>query len=524
MKMDWWTNGIGVNFRLRPIGFALALTYAMTYWASREVSFDQFYLPAGVRVAALLLCPRRLWPYLLLGEYCYFAWLRYPLIAKYGVAWAVLGSAFLMPAVMLVIHLHRKVLEQKADIWLICIAAASTISTTALNVGLSFLLWPAPPVHGFGANVIRFLVGDFIGILTLAPLALLWLNRRGESTRTLSSPVPTIACFLMMLALGGAALWLPGPSSMQTNLLLIMALPAVALTCIHGWRGAAISVPLWSVAARLSMPASGMADSFDPLTFSTQQSIAVVSIALLAVGSCLSYYYRQHRDHKQTGERATSLARSAHIANEMDLRSRALDIRKLGDGLDHSLSDLADWLKAKGHEDLANSLLSVITVHSRKFREQITMVYPTSLEHVGLYLALQIGGINEAWKTTDRLTLHRLDGDPCQLSVGLQLATYRSIAEAVSLLLKYERGQIQVRARCGIFHGNRGILVTASLMDSHHPLSADTKDLALLRLAGRTLGYNGTIQCRRNRIRMVLVEPADDEGWLQQPGISRDAA
>ncbi|WP_313344218.1 MASE1 domain-containing protein [Stenotrophomonas sp.] len=523
MQMDWWTNGVGVNFRLRPVGLALAVLYAAAYWASREVSFDQFYLPAGVRVAALLLCPPRLWPYLLLGEYCYFAWLRYPLVVKYGATWAVLGSAFLMPAVMLIVHLHRKVLEDKADIWLICIAASSTVSTTALNVGLSFLLWPSPPAHGFGVNLIRFLVGDFIGILTLAPLALLWVNRRRDSTKTLDSTAPTIICFALMFVLGGTTLWLPGPSSSQTDLLLLMALPAVALTCIHGWRGAAISIPLWSIVARLNMPASGMADAFDPVSFSIQQSIAVVGIALLAVGSCLSYYYRQHRAHAQNGERATSLARSAHIANEMDLRSRALDIRKLGDGLDHSLSDLADWLKIKGHDDLATSLLRVVTVHSRKFREQVTMVYPTSLEHVGLYLALQIGGIHEAWKSTDRLALHRLGGDPCQLSVGLQLATYRSIAEAVSLLLQYEPGQIQVRARCGTFQREKGILVSVALLDSHHRLSATSMTQAIERLTGRTLGYNGTVQCRRNRIRMVLLEPADDEAWMQ-PSISRGAA
>ncbi|WP_422505865.1 MASE1 domain-containing protein [Stenotrophomonas sp. GZD-301] len=516
MRMERWKDARQLSFRIYPYGLAIALIYALAYWAAREASVDQFFLPAGIRIAALLICPYRYWLYLLFGEYCYFAYARYPMVEKYGMEWVVLGSALLMPAVMLIVHLHRKLMSSETDIWLISVAAASTAAVTSLNLGLSHVLWSTPPVTALDAKLTRFLVGDFIGILTIAPLALLWSKRHTDSAVTKGHVLPTSACLILMIMLGVLAHLIPADSpATKTDLLLLMALPAVALTCMHGWRGAAISVPLWSLIVRLTMPSTGVAESFDPAAFSVQQNLAVVGIALLAVGSCLSYYYRRYRSTDQDGRNAISLARNTHIAAEMDLRTRALDIRKLGDGLEHSLDDLSDWLDAQGHQDLASSLRRVSAVHSRKFREQVTMVYPTSLEHVGLYLALQTGGIHEAWKDTDRLMLHRLGGDPCQLSIGLQLATYRTIAEAVSLLLQHEPGQIHISARCGRFRRDRGILVAVALLDTRRHLSDGTMTLALERLTGRTLAYGGTVQCRRNRIRILLLEPRPDAETAQ---------
>jgi len=101
LRLNWWTNGIRLDVRIRPAGLALAALYALACWATRQISLDQFYLPAGIRVAALLLCPPRLWGYLILGEYAYFAQMRYPMIDRYGLPWVVqrgdLGGRQLRP-------------------------------------------------------------------------------------------------------------------------------------------------------------------------------------------------------------------------------------------------------------------------------------------------------------------------------------------------------------------------------------------------------------------------------------------
>ena len=108
-------------------------------------------------------------------------------------------------------------------------------------------------------------------------------------------------------------------------------------------------------------------------------------------------------------------------------------VRRLDAGLDPAAcSELADWLKAQGHHAVASSLLHTSNVHSRLFREQTSMVYPSGLEHLGLYVALQAGGIRESWKLTERVLRPDLKGDPCNLSVELQLAAYRTLIDAVS--------------------------------------------------------------------------------------------
>ncbi|MCF7749831.1 hypothetical protein KQ945_03650, partial [Bacillus subtilis subsp. subtilis] len=243
-------------------------------------------------------------------------------------------------------------------------------------------------------------------------------------------------------------------------------------------------------------------------TFTTQMVMAIAGVALLLFGARITHYYHRYRIRDDGERNAIKLARNSHIASENGLRERALHLRKLGDGIDVSLKEVVNWLKLQGHHEIASGLLNTATVHSRLFRAQASMVYPTTLDQLGLYVALQTGGVREAWELSNRVTRPRLEGDPCMLSIGLQLAAYRAITEAVSLLLEHECGQVMVRARCGTLGNQRGIVVVVALLDSAHPLSGTTRALVDEHLAGLPLAYGGLVQCRRNRLRLLLAEPA----------------
>lgn len=511
VRLNWWNEGLQLKLRIHPAGLVLAVFYAIACWATRQLSLDQFYLPAGIRVAAVLLCPPRFWPYLLLGEYAYFAQMRYPMIEKYGMAWAVLASASLMPAVMLITHGCRKVLANSVNARLLAIALLSSVLITLLNVSLSQLLWPTPPadsVLAFLSRAVRFSVGDFIAILTVAPLALLWARRNVEQGWKTIFTGPTAVALSVMTLLGVTATLIPSEASaLRTSLQLLMGLPAIALTCLHGWRGAAVGVPALNLIIGLTTP-KPYAAAFDASAFTTQQIMAITGVALLLLGSRISHYHRRYQLREVGEKNAINLARSSHMASESDLRERAIHLRKLGDGIDLSLSEVINWLNSHGHSAIANSLTHTANVHSRLFREQASMVYPTALEQLGLYVALQAGGVRAAWVNTHRVAEPRLAGDPCRLSLDLQLAAYRTLIDAVSLLLKSEPGQVIVRARCIGLKRQRGIVMTASLLDRHRALSDATTRLVRDRLAGRTLAFGGSVRCRQNRIIMVLVESA----------------
>lgn len=504
--MQWWKDGLLVRIRVSPEGLVLALVYAVACWGARKLSLDQFFLPAGVRVAALLLCPPRLWPYLLIGEYAYFAHLRIPLISKYNLTWVILASVFLMPAVMLIVRLHRKLLARTTILGVISIAVCAATVISLLNLGISYLLWEPLQNASFITNVLRYALGDFTGILILAPLALLWI-RRAEEQWTPRSVAAVAGALAAMLVVGLQATPVPAsitaPGSLQ--LLLILPIPAIALTCLLGWRGAAIGVAAVNMILGVSTPADHPT-AFDPATFATQQAMAIASIALLLLGARITHFQNQHRLREEDGRAALQLARNSHLASEMDLRERAAHLRQLGDGMDLSLNEMVNWLHAQGHHAVADSLRHTSEVHSRLFRAQASMIYPAALERLGLYVALQAGGVREAWGNTLRINQPWLMGDPCALSPGLQLAAYRSIVEAVSILLGNESGQLTVRARCGRLGRQQGILLVAAMLDPRRRLSQATMIMATDQLAGRVLAYRGTIQCQGNRVRICLIE------------------
>lgn len=508
--MQWWKDGLLVRIRVSPEGLALALIYALACWGARKLSLDQFFLPAGVRVAALLLCPPRLWPYLLIGEYAYFAHLRIPLISKYNLTWVILASVFLMPAVMLIVRLHRKLLARTTILGVISIAVCAATVISLLNLGISYLLWE--PLHNatFLTNVLRYALGDFTGILILAPLALLWI-RRVEEKWTARSVAATAGALGAMLVIGLQATPVPAsitaPGSLQ--LLLILPIPAIALTCLLGWRGAAIGVAAMNMILGLSTPSDHPA-SFDAATFATQQAMAIASVALLLLGGRITHFQNQHRLREEDGRAALQLARNSHLASEMDLRERAAHLRQLGDGMDLSLNEMVNWLHAQGHHAVADSLRHTSEVHSRLFRAQASMIYPAALERLGLYVALQAGGVREAWNATHRIGQPRLIGDPCKLGVGLQLAAYRLVVDAVSLLLKCESGQVSVRIRCGDFIRRPGVFICVALVDRHTSLGQPAKALACEQLLGRVRAHDGHMDMTGNRLRIILMEVQGD--------------
>ncbi len=498
-----WATGLQSRLLDFPEGLLVAALYAAACWSAWHVSLDQFFLPAGVRVAALLVCRREMWPYLLLGEYAYFAHLRMPMVDTHGLAWVIIASAYLLPLVALIVHLSRRIESWRSDTGLLRIAALAAATASLGNMTLVHIFWTTPTQGGFAMITARYAMGDYIGILTLAPLALLFIERGSIEWSAWRSSATAYAAVTLLVLGSMSAFSLPLE---RATLQLLMAVPVIAFTCLHGWSGAALGVPLMNFFIHIGTSSTGLPESFDADAFKVQLITAISGTALLALGSRITYHYHQCLQHAKASRQAISNARASHLAGERELRERALDLRRISEGLDVSLSDTVEWLRARGYDEMASSLLNVAAVHSRKFREQTSMVYPTTLEHVGLYLALQVGGIGDTWSETLRLAQPHLAGDPCKLSQDLQLTAYRALAEAVSLLLEHERGQLKIRARCGRLCRTSGIVVSVGTVDPRYQIARTTATMAIGRLSGWTQSYGGIVQCRRNRIRMFFAE------------------
>ncbi|MFL9583957.1 MASE1 domain-containing protein [Stenotrophomonas sp. AB1(2024)] len=507
MAHDGLIKRLQAGISTLPAGLLVATLYAIACWATRQISLDQFFLPSGVRVAVLLASPMRMWPYLLLGEYAYFAELRLPLVGTYGLNWVLLSSVYQFPVVALIVYLHRRAIPGRTDAWLLTIAAAAALAIGVGNLALMRILWPSPLPGDVAVVAARFVIGHYMAIITVAPLAALLTRRIAPSGWSAWLYPPSAACLVVMLMTGyGIALLPAGHSDERAGLQLLMAAPVILLTCIHGWRGAAVGVPLMNLIVHFTTPVTGLPGSFDAATFRAQQGLALVSTSLIALGSITSHYRRRLNISLQDRSQAMRLAKSSFLASEKDLRARAQRMRHIVDHIDFALNQTVEWLQEQGHKQFASSVLKAISISSRNFREQASLVYPIPLEQVGLYLALQGCGISEAWHKTGRVSCEHFSGDPCLLSTGLQLAAYRAITEAVSLLLEHESGQLQIRARCGRRPHLQGIVMTVKVLNLPTGLAPRTAEIAIQNLTARANTYGGRLQCHRNTIRLLLVE------------------
>lgn len=181
---------------------------------------------------------------------------------------------------------------------------------------------------------------------------------------------------------------------------------------------------------------------------------------------------------------------------------------RIGDDINAAALSTAEWLSRRGHAAPASDILRHHQMHSRLLREQLSMVYPVGLEHAGLHVAVRAGGIADVWAMSARVTQPRLIGNPCRMSLGLQLAAYRTLVDAVALLLEHERGSLQVPTRCGRHAGRHVIVLSVALLDPRRQLGTASIEHAYAMLSARALAYAGQVRCRARRVSVMLLEPA----------------
>lgn len=507
MRLNWLEREFQLRIRLG--GLLLMLAYATAFCVARQkISVDQWMLSAGLRVGVLLLFAPRYWPYLIAGEYAAFAYMRYPLIDKFGLPWAVISSAVLMPAAALIVHRHRRLIASGNPYGLISMAALCAAGITALNLGLAWLLMPTRHSAVSWDGAVTYLLGDYLGILICAPLVMLWKHRHLAIQFSRQWRLDVALALVLIVALGVYATQFPDTDvAARNSLRILMLLPVIVLTCLHGWQGATVGVAVLNLVVGFTIERPHPLGSRDLNAMVAQETLAMAGTALLLLGSTISHFYYKFMHHDRIERSALSLAQVNLLASERKFRESAARITMLGDEMDDAFRKTAQWLRERGHNAAATDMLRSSAKQVHLFREQLSLIYPSGIEHYGLYLVLQSSGIADVWEQSDRLASPHLTGNPCRLSLGIQLAAYRSICDAVAILLEHESGIVKFRARCGRKGPHRGIVINVFLLDRARTLSPQTAARAMDSLTVRALAYGGTVACRRNHIRLLLAEP-----------------
>lgn len=485
-------------------GVLLAAAYAAIFLAVRasNITLDQWYLPAGVRVAALLACPRRYWPYLVLGEAVALLTLRYPQLHNYGPLFVVVASITIMPLVACIVRfLERPARTDLSTQNVLTLAALVAVSTTAANSIMVFGLMRNIRAPLDWTNSFQVMVGAYLGILTVAPLVLLW------KTRNAIYPFPRKFrndATIGIAAIAAAYFACQSVESIESkNLLrLFMIAPALALTVMHGWRGAAAGVVAANTALAMTIARTHTDGNTDQDALLVQMVLAVASTILFSLGAAISRYYRNSTMYGAAEARALEIARQSFVASEKELERRAADMHFLMDEVAGKLHEASDWLKKRGHAEAALEIQNFRMINESRIRNDLLSTYPSHLADGGLYSTIAKNPNSGKWGGQSVVTSF-LRGDDRALGPDLQLMVYRALDDLVALLAITGHREITIKARCRRGNGYSGIAVCITSRDG---LRSAIDQVGDLDASGRVLAYGGRIRRRGRRIHLVMIE------------------
>lgn len=272
---------------------AVAGAYAACYELTRYFSFSHWTLTAGLRLACLMLVPKRYWIALAIGEALPTAENAALHAHLYGTLWAVLTSIPLILVCMPVVGwLRSRTTLLRADgqinMSMVMFATLACALLSALDNSLTLSTVVMEDGTTVSATLPIFLawtLGAYLGALTLTPTIMAMRERLAAQPRgvvtlhavwqsrltrdALLIAVPSLA-LLMVLASQATDAHL-----MATR--IAMGLPVVLLTLRHGWHGSAVGGMLASIAM-----ASTSFQLQDPAMIQAQTVLAfVVSTSLI---------------------------------------------------------------------------------------------------------------------------------------------------------------------------------------------------------------------------------------------------
>lgn len=498
-------------------GIGIAVLYGIAYLALRYVSFNQWFLPAGLRAACLLFLPYRYWLFVLLGEVGLTLSQKIEMIDSYGRPWVYGSSILLAPLTAIVPALVRRKLSSDNSIarWLpqtaLAMSGWSATTKTLLNYLLDGPKQPEDPQAFAG-----FLIGDYLGILTIFLMVLLirffWKERRLPRR------------FIRDAAISGAAIGIlygviESSSTMnellQLTMLMTMTLPAVPLTYHHGWRGAATGALLANIGIAQVMTYTGIQNSHNEVVYYAQWGLLLSSTVFLFLGSQITRQYEKATASGFAEQEALKLARMSLLSNEPVLRDQLLCMAQLQVLLDDERDQLAKALRANGKHHEAMNLNSRGVEQRQFFEEQALVLYPIGIERSGLFGVLDTPTFRESRASGVEVTLDFGRIDPRILSSDLQVLAYRCLCHTIDHLSDWEPTHYHIRLRVWHGHARRGLYLSVRMLTEYERQTTAYGESASLLLEARVKASGGRLHHEPHRIRVLLSESNDEPSTLQ---------
>lgn len=449
---------------------ALLLGYPLAHQVAYAVASLVWYPPAGMRFAIFLLVRPAWWLPALAANELFDWWLhpeRWELRFRDPVWFCALVTGSALGPLLLRRRRIAGIDSLSSVGWLLGAMLLSSAAASLVNVSWPYRDASGEVAHGglsLDVLFLQMMLGDYLGMLILVPLALMCFRQPPEASHwhAWRTDVP-----LVLAPVLAAAAWiLRGADHYQTYLFIsgLCLVPVMYLAFRSSWRGAALGL----AAATAIVGVSGWANGQIPATTGGQFFIAVTGSAVLVLGVAIEAL-RSSQDSLRR-QNVTLAARNARL-DELATQLRDTARRNL------SLSeDLRRWITGEVHDEIGQNLTAlqvhlkiaqaravpaevlapmreVVSSMRRSVSGLLAGLRPVELDEFGLVLALREGAIRDTVEAAGLAYSLSIGGDPDLLSAldsDSQTAIYRVVQEAATNTVRHARAgrfRVLVRAR-----------------------------------------------------------------------------
>ncbi|MFD0726979.1 MASE1 domain-containing protein [Lysobacter brunescens] len=490
-------------------GLLTSFIYAALFVGLWHLSFDQWYLPAGIRAASLLLLRYRLWPYVFIGDAAAVMYLRIPQATNdEQVIGAIVASILLLPLISIIPFISRLFIPKfsKAGLWQPVIFAAMAIWTALWMQTINAFTMPQPVTLEI---FLRWAAGYYLGMLVIVPPILVY-DRAREAEPVVSNFVRDVGLAgVIVLGLFLGLMAAPNmENSLRVVLLLVLITPAMALSAVHGWRGAAIGVTMTNVAIGLSIPDLSKLGDHNTTTFNAQLVLAFFATILIISGELFSRHFEALRRLGIAEEKAKRIARLGIIDTEQQMRDRVMFLMQCQNQIEEAQAQLVARLRAEGNHSAAEEVIRAWVMQPQFFEAHNSALYPVSILSEGLYHALQSSSFPVIVAGGSEVRF-RLKGQPKLLSTDAQLTAYRTISSAIGVLSAAHPAGYRVHARVWIAKRSRGIYLCIEAVGGGRLNATMASSMSEIDIDNRVQTRNGASWRRRGHQISVLLPDTD---------------
>jgi len=214
----------------------------------------------------------------------------------------------------------------------------------------------------------------------------------------------------------------------------------------------------------------------------------------------------QLQEQREQETRTLGAVRGLVETFERRFREKAILLAYARDDLDAYRHAVAQALKNEGLYRQAMDAQTAGLENARALALHGELLYPLQIETYGLHGVLTSEAFERRWQDY-RLRFVLVGRSPTRLTLGVQLAAYRGICNAMEALVPLSPSEFIIHTRGWRRRGRAGITVFVSCTPAMVPAGAVGSGAALQELEVLARAYGGTVKHRHpHRIGFLLSE------------------